>query len=29
VAGHVQAGPKELVIEPLGLRFAGSDLKLR
>jgi phosphoribosylformylglycinamidine cyclo-ligase len=29
VAGHVRAGPKQLVIEPLGLRFDGSDLQLR
>ncbi|HEX6721845.1 MAG TPA: AIR synthase related protein [Burkholderiaceae bacterium] len=29
VAGHVVAGRKELVIEPLGLRFDGGDLRLR
>jgi phosphoribosylformylglycinamidine cyclo-ligase len=29
IAGSVQAGPKELVIEPLGLRFDDQDLQLR
>jgi len=29
VAGEVQAGPKELVVPPLGLRFAAEDLQLR
>jgi phosphoribosylformylglycinamidine cyclo-ligase len=29
VAGEVQAGAKELVVEPLGLRFAAEDLQLR
>lgn len=29
VAGSVNAGPKELLIEPLGLRFADTDLRLR
>jgi phosphoribosylformylglycinamidine cyclo-ligase len=29
VAGEVQAGPKELWIEPLGVRFSGEDLQLR
>jgi len=29
VAGRVQAGPKELLIEPLGLRFDDADLQLR
>jgi phosphoribosylformylglycinamidine cyclo-ligase len=29
VAGTVRAGAKELVIEPLGLRFDGGDLQLR
>ncbi len=29
VAGHVEEGPKELLIEPLGLRFAGDTLQLR
>jgi phosphoribosylformylglycinamidine cyclo-ligase len=29
VAGEVVSGPKELHIEPLGLRFSGSDLQLR
>jgi hypothetical protein len=28
-AGTVQAGPKELLIEPLGLRYAGDELALR
>ncbi len=29
VAGEVQAGAKELWIEPLGVRFSGEDLQLR
>ena len=29
VAGLVEAGPKELLIEPLNLRFAADDLQLR
>ena len=29
VAGQVEAGPKELLIEPLNLRFAADDLQLR
>ena len=29
VAGRVEAGPKRLVIEPLGLEFAGGALALR
>jgi len=29
IAGSVHAGPKELVIEPLGLRFDDADLQLR
>jgi hypothetical protein len=28
-AGQVEAGPKELVIDPLGITFAGEDLQLR
>jgi phosphoribosylformylglycinamidine cyclo-ligase len=28
-AGAVEAGPKELLIEPLGLMFSGTDLQLR
>jgi phosphoribosylformylglycinamidine cyclo-ligase len=28
-AGDVEAGKKRLVIEPLGLQYAGSDLHLR
>ena len=28
-AGHVEKGSKELVIEPLGITFAGEDLQLR
>ena len=28
-AGSVEAGAKELVIEPLDLVFSGSDLQLR
>jgi len=29
VAGHVEAGPKQLVIEPLGLRWGADELQLR
>jgi len=29
LAGVVEAGNKELLIEPLGLRFAGDELQLR
>jgi phosphoribosylformylglycinamidine cyclo-ligase len=29
VAGHVEAGPKQLLIEPLGIRFSDDDLQLR
>ena len=29
VAGQVEAGPKELVIEPLDIRFSNDDLQLR
>jgi phosphoribosylformylglycinamidine cyclo-ligase len=29
VAGMVEAGPKQVVIEPLGLTFAGDDLHVR
>jgi phosphoribosylformylglycinamidine cyclo-ligase len=29
IAGRVHAGPKELRIEPLGLRFDDHDLQLR
>jgi phosphoribosylformylglycinamidine cyclo-ligase len=29
VAGRVEAGAKELVIEPLGIRFGNDDLQLR
>jgi phosphoribosylformylglycinamidine cyclo-ligase len=29
VAGQVEAGPKQLVIEPLGLTFGGDALALR
>jgi phosphoribosylformylglycinamidine cyclo-ligase len=29
LAGHVESGAKELLIEPLGLRFAGDALQLR
>ena len=29
VAGRVEAGPKELLIEPLGIRFGTDDLQLR
>jgi len=29
VAGHVEAGEKQLLIEPLGVRFGEDDLHLR
>ena len=29
IAGNVGAGPKELLIEPLGVRFSDDDLQLR
>jgi phosphoribosylformylglycinamidine cyclo-ligase len=29
VAGSVEAGPKQLLIEPLGIRFGDDDLQLR
>ncbi len=29
VAGRVEAGPKQVLIEPLGLTFAGDDLHVR
>jgi phosphoribosylformylglycinamidine cyclo-ligase len=29
VAGRVEAGPKRLLIEPLGVTFSGEDLQLR
>jgi len=29
IAGQVEAGPKELLIEPLNLRFSTDDLQLR
>jgi phosphoribosylformylglycinamidine cyclo-ligase len=29
LAGHVEAGPKRLLIEPLGLEFSDADLQLR
>jgi len=29
VAGRVEAGPKQLVIEPIGVTFSGEDLQLR
>jgi phosphoribosylformylglycinamidine cyclo-ligase len=29
IAGHVEAGPKELLIEPLQIRFGNDDLQLR
>ncbi len=29
VAGRVEAGPKQVVIEPLGLTFGADDLRLR
>jgi len=29
IAGHVEAGPKQLLIEPLGIRYGSDDLQLR
>jgi phosphoribosylformylglycinamidine cyclo-ligase len=29
VAGNIEAGAKQLVIEPLGIRFGDDDLQLR
>jgi phosphoribosylformylglycinamidine cyclo-ligase len=29
VAGRVEAGPKRLLIEPLGIEFGGDALQLR
>jgi len=29
VAGHVENGPKQLLIEPLGVRYGAEDLQLR
>jgi phosphoribosylformylglycinamidine cyclo-ligase len=29
VAGQVEAGPKQLLIEPLGLHFGDDALQLR
>jgi phosphoribosylformylglycinamidine cyclo-ligase len=29
VAGSIEAGPKQLLIEPLGIRFGDDDLQLR
>ncbi len=29
IAGAVEAGPKELLIEPLNIRFGNDDLQLR
>jgi len=29
IAGSVEAGPKQLLIEPLGIRFGDDDLQLR
>jgi phosphoribosylformylglycinamidine cyclo-ligase len=29
IAGHIEAGPKKLVIEPLGIEFADDALQLR
>jgi phosphoribosylformylglycinamidine cyclo-ligase len=29
IAGRVEAGPKQLLIEPLGIRFSDEDLQLR
>ena len=29
IAGQVEAGPKQLLIEPLGIRYGSDDLQLR
>ena len=28
VAGHVEEGPRQVILEPVGVRFAGSELEL-
>jgi phosphoribosylformylglycinamidine cyclo-ligase len=28
VAGHVQEGPRQVILEPVGVRFAGEELEL-
>jgi phosphoribosylformylglycinamidine cyclo-ligase len=28
VAGHVEEGPREVILEPVGVRFAGEELEL-
>jgi phosphoribosylformylglycinamidine cyclo-ligase len=29
VAGQVEAGPKRLIVEPLGIEYGADDLQLR
>ena len=29
IAGHVEAGPKRVLIEPISVEFAGDELQLR
>jgi phosphoribosylformylglycinamidine cyclo-ligase len=29
VAGHVEEGPKRVLIDPLGVEFTGDELQLR
>jgi len=28
LAGHVEEGPRQVILEPVGVRFAGSELEL-
>jgi phosphoribosylformylglycinamidine cyclo-ligase len=28
VAGHVEEGPRQVILEPVGVRFAGDELEL-
>jgi phosphoribosylformylglycinamidine cyclo-ligase len=28
LAGHVQEGPRQVILEPVGVRFAGDELEL-
>jgi phosphoribosylformylglycinamidine cyclo-ligase len=28
LAGHVEEGPRQVILEPVGVRFAGDELEL-
>jgi phosphoribosylformylglycinamidine cyclo-ligase len=28
VGGHVEEGPRQVILEPVGVRFAGDELEL-